>query len=79
MTRYVTIKLFSKISGYTESAIKTKISRGVWLDDRVWLRAPDGRQLVSIDGYESSTVGPNTGQQFNRVSIGGSRYAEGTS
>ncbi len=79
MTRYVTIKLFLKLSGCTENAIHSKKSRGVPLQDSDWREAPDGRQLVSIDGYESWTVGPKTGQQFNRVSIGGSRYAEGTS
>ena len=79
MTRYVTIKLFSKISGCTENAIHSKKSRGVRLQDSDWCEALDGRQLVSIDGFESWAVGPKTGQQFNRVSIGGSRYAEGTS
>ena len=58
MTRYVTIKLFSKISGYTENAIRTKISRGVWLEGQVWVRAPDGRQLISLNGYEKWATEP---------------------
>lgn len=49
--RYVTVKRFSDLSGYTESAVRTKISEGVWLEGDVWKRAPDGRVLIDVDGY----------------------------
>lgn len=49
--RYVTVKRFSELSGYTESAARAKISEGVWLEGRVWRRAPDGRILIDVEGY----------------------------
>jgi hypothetical protein len=52
MTRYVTIPKFSTDSGYTEDAIRTKIKNGVWLEGQVWMKAPDGRILIIIEGYE---------------------------
>lgn len=55
--RYRTIKRFAAQSGYTEAAIRTKIKRGVWLQDHVWKRAPDGRQLIDLVGYEKWVEG----------------------
>src|SRR5712671_1207829 len=49
--RYQTISKFSIESGYTEWAIRGKIRDGVWLEGRVWVKAPDGRILISIEGY----------------------------
>ena len=52
MTRYVTVKKASELTGYTENAIRTKIRDGVWLERRLWLKAPDGRVLIDMEGYE---------------------------
>lgn len=52
MTRFTTIKRFSMLSGYSEAAMRTKISRGIWLQDKVWVRAPDDRILIDVEGYE---------------------------
>ncbi|MEX3763128.1 excisionase [Paraburkholderia phenoliruptrix] len=49
--RYVTIGRFSELSGYTERAIRAKIHDGTWSRDDVWIKAPDGRILINIDGY----------------------------
>jgi|TARA_B110000046_G_C12758530_1_gene299838 hypothetical protein len=49
----VTIKKFSELSGYTEAAIRTKISEGVWQENKVYVRAPDNRLLISIEGYDA--------------------------
>lgn len=49
--RYVTVRLASQLTGYSESAIYTKISTGVWEELKVWRRAPDGRVLVDLQGY----------------------------
>ncbi len=49
---WITIPGFSRETGYTEDAVRTKIKKGVWLQDRVWKKAPDGRVLISIEGYE---------------------------
>ncbi len=49
---YLTIDKFSEVSGYTKEAIRSKIKRGQWLEGREWKKAPDGRNLISIEGYE---------------------------
>jgi hypothetical protein len=48
---FVTIELFARISGYSEKAIRRKIERGVWLQGREFVRAPDGHVLISTKGY----------------------------
>ena len=50
--RYQTIEKFSAETGYTERAIETKIARGVWVENRQWRKAPDGRILIDMQGYE---------------------------
>jgi hypothetical protein len=52
MLRYITIGKFAAESGYTEDAIRSKIRNGVWLHGSVWIKAPDGRNLIDIQGYE---------------------------
>jgi hypothetical protein len=52
MLRYLTIPKFSAESGYTEDAIRTKIRDGVWLEGEIWKKAPDGRILIKVEGYE---------------------------
>lgn len=53
MARYQTIKKFSEESGYTERAIRTKIQDGIWRLGEVWIKAPDNRVLICVEGYES--------------------------
>lgn len=52
MLRYLTIPKFAAESGYTEDAIRSKIRDGVWADGEVWKKAPDGRILIDVQGYE---------------------------
>lgn len=52
MLRYVTISKFAIESGYTEIAIRAKIHDGIWPEGKVWKKAPDGRVLISTEGYE---------------------------
>jgi len=52
MLRYVTISKFAMESGYSEDAIRTKIRDGIWPEDKVWKKAPDGRVLISTEGYD---------------------------
>ncbi|MES9822780.1 MAG: hypothetical protein ABW147_19670 [Candidatus Thiodiazotropha sp.] len=49
----MTIKRFSELSGYTKKAIELKVERGVWLKDIHWVKAPDGRILISIKAVEA--------------------------
>ncbi|SEO77118.1 hypothetical protein SAMN02800692_2041 [Luteibacter sp. UNC138MFCol5.1] len=50
--KYMTVAKFAVESGYSEEAIRAKIKNGVWLEGMVWKRAPDGRVLISTEGYE---------------------------
>lgn len=52
MLRYVTISKFAAESGYSEDAIRTKIRDGIWPENKVWKKAPDGRILISTEGYD---------------------------
>lgn len=50
--RYVLLPLAEAITGYSVKAIERKIERGDWVEGQVWTRAPDGRILLIISGYE---------------------------
>ena len=50
--KLVTIKKFSEISGYTAKAVYSKISRGDWLMDVHWQKAPDGRIFINLKAIE---------------------------
>lgn len=52
MLKYVTIEKFSEISGYSEAAIRTKRRDGIWPEGNVFIKAPDGRVLIDVEGYE---------------------------
>lgn len=51
MLRYLTIPKFAELSGYTADAIRSKIRDGIWREGQEWKRAPDGRNLIDVDGY----------------------------
>lgn len=51
-SRYVTVEVFSALTGYTEPAVRAKIKEGVWIEGRVYRKAPDGRILMDLEGYE---------------------------
>lgn len=57
LLRYVTIKKFAELSGYTEDAIRSKIQRGDWLEGAVFIKAPDGRNLIDLEGFEKWATG----------------------
>ena len=52
MLRYVTISKFALESGYTENAIRAKIRDGIWTEGEVWIKAPDSRNLIDVEGFE---------------------------
>ena len=49
---YLTIPRFAAESGYSPEAIRAKMKAGVWVEGVVWKKAPDGRILISVRGYE---------------------------
>lgn len=50
--RYMTVRKFASESGYTEDAIRSKIRDGIWRLGEIWHKAPDGRTLIDMEGYE---------------------------
>lgn len=52
ISRFVTIELAATVTGFSPSAIRTKIARGVWVEAREYVHAPDGRVLIDMRGYE---------------------------
>lgn len=55
--KFLTIKKFAELTGYSEDAIRSKINRGDWLEGLVWKRAPDNRILINPDGYHQWVEG----------------------
>ena len=68
MTRYNTIKKFASRTGYSEAAIRSKISRGDWPKNDVWIRTPDNGLLIDSDGFERWALGRSVGAHPNRTS-----------
>lgn len=54
---YVLIPKAAELTGYTRRAIEDKIAKGVWVEGREWIKAPDGHRLISIKGYQSWVEG----------------------
>jgi hypothetical protein len=50
--RYVLLRAAQSATGYSVKAIQNKIDRGDWPEGEVWRRAPDGRIVIDIAGYE---------------------------
>lgn len=55
--RYVTLSMAEVVTGYSARALESKIQRGDWAEEREYVRAPDGRILVDIVGYEKWAAG----------------------
>jgi len=53
MLNYITINKFCDATGYTAKAVREKIRLNIWKENKVWVKAPDNRQLIIINGYES--------------------------
>jgi len=51
-TRYVRIKRFAELTGYTEKAVYRKIADGVWIQGREYRRAPDGNICIDLEGFQ---------------------------
>ena len=49
---FVTLNVAAVATGYSVKAMRRKMERGIWLEGHEYVRAPDGRILFSVDGYE---------------------------
>jgi hypothetical protein len=56
--RYVLLPLANLLTGYSVKAMERKIERGDWQEGKVWRRAPDGRILIDVLGYQRWVEGP---------------------
>jgi hypothetical protein len=50
--RYVLLHLATVLTGYSVKAMQRKIERGDWAECKVWRRAPDGRVMIDLVGYQ---------------------------
>lgn len=50
--RYVLLPVANAITGYSVKAMERKIERGDWPEGKLWKRAPDGRILIDMMGYQ---------------------------
>lgn len=50
--KFVTVTKFAELTGYSAKAVYHKIENGVWLELHQFRRAPDGRILIDLEGYE---------------------------
>ena len=55
--RYVKLPLAEAVTGFSVAAMETKIARGVWLENREYVRAPDKSVLIDLQGYELWAAG----------------------
>ena len=54
--KYVLLPLAEKLTGYTVKAMEQKIDSGVWLEGEVWMRSPDGRRHIIMEGYRARSA-----------------------
>lgn len=45
------ISKFCEMTGYSVKAVEKKVENGVWLEGKEFHRAPDGRIVIDIRGY----------------------------
>ena len=53
------LPLANLLTGYSVKAMERKIERGDWQEGKVWKRAPDGRIVIDIVGYQRWIDGPS--------------------
>ncbi|CAJ0993875.1 hypothetical protein SODG_005656 [Sodalis praecaptivus] len=52
MNKWVLIKKASEMTGYSMSAIYTKIDKGIWPEGKLWRRGPDRRKQINMEEYD---------------------------
>jgi excisionase family DNA binding protein len=50
--RYVTIDKFTELSGLSRRAITNYIGSGIWVEEREYRKAPDGKTLIDVEGCQ---------------------------
>jgi hypothetical protein len=74
--RYVLLPLANLLTGYSVKAMERKIERGDWQEGKVWKRAPDGRIVIDVLGYQRWVESPkpvvashSRGPEWQRTSL----------
>lgn len=49
--RFVTVDKAAALTGLTAKAIRRKIEDGVWIEHHQWVRGPDGRIYIDVQGF----------------------------
>lgn len=60
--RYVHLHVASVVTGYTVRAMELKIEAGVWREGHEYRKAPDGRRLIDLEGYDRWVEGGRAGE-----------------
>ena len=55
--RYVTVELGATITGLSAGAIRKRMERGIWLENKHWRRSPDGRIWLDMEGIRKWVEG----------------------
>jgi hypothetical protein len=69
--RYVLLPLANLVTGYSVKAMERKIERGDWQEGKVWRRAPDGRILIDVVGYQRWVEGQGRPRHLIRGAVKG--------
>lgn len=58
MVRFVTIKKFCELTGFSAQAVYTRKSKGVWPEGSVWRYAPGSKKiLMDLQAYDAWVEG----------------------
>jgi hypothetical protein len=52
LVRYVKPLKFAELTGYSVKAVQRKIETGAWREGHEYRKAPDGKRLIDLIGYE---------------------------
>lgn len=50
---WLKLNRFCELSGYTEYAVRSKISQGKWKEGVIWMKACDGRIHINWEAYQA--------------------------
>jgi hypothetical protein len=54
MVRFVTIKKFCELTGFSESAVYTRKCKGIWPEGSVWKYEPGTKKiLMNLEAYDA--------------------------
>ena len=67
--KYVKVKKFSELTGYTEDATRKKIQSGVWMEGIHYRHAPNNRIQMDMDAYTDWVEGEKLTTAMKKAAI----------